>query len=48
MWEHKLRVGAVDETLTFNDQPDQAHPFGFRSDIEGYVASPTMRRSRPD
>ena len=33
IWEHKLRVGGVDETLTFNDQPDPAHPFGFRSDI---------------
>jgi vitamin B12 transporter len=33
MWEHKLRVGGVDETLTFSDQPDPAHPFGFRSDI---------------
>jgi vitamin B12 transporter len=33
MWEHKLRVSAVDETLTFDDQADPAHPFGFRSDI---------------
>jgi vitamin B12 transporter len=33
MWEHRLRVSAVDETLTFKDQPDPAHPFGFRSDI---------------
>ena len=33
MWEHKLRVSAVDETLTFKDEADPAHPFGFRSDI---------------
>lgn len=33
MWEHKLRVSAVDETLTFEDEADPAHPFGFRSDI---------------
>jgi vitamin B12 transporter len=33
MWEHNLRLGFVDETLTFNDQPDPGHPFGLRSDI---------------
>jgi vitamin B12 transporter len=33
MWEHKLRVSAVDETLAFEDEADPAHPFGFRSDI---------------
>jgi len=33
MWEHKLRVSAVDETLTFKDEADPAHPFGFTSDI---------------
>jgi vitamin B12 transporter len=33
IWEHKLRVSGVDETLVFEDQADPAHPFGFRSDI---------------
>jgi vitamin B12 transporter len=33
MWEHRLRLSALDETLTFQDRPDPAHPFGFRSDI---------------
>ena len=33
IWEHRLRVGVVDETLEFKDQPDPAHPFGFDSDI---------------
>ncbi|MGH7359982.1 MAG: TonB-dependent receptor, partial [Candidatus Rokuibacteriota bacterium] len=29
IWEHRLRVGVVDETLEFKDQADPAHPFGF-------------------
>lgn len=33
MWEQKLRVSAVDETLAFEDAADPAHPFGSRSDI---------------
>ena len=33
IWEHRLRVGIVDETLEFRDQPDPAHPFAFDSDI---------------
>jgi vitamin B12 transporter len=33
IWEHRLRVSTVDETLNFKDQPDPAHPFGFTSDI---------------
>jgi vitamin B12 transporter len=33
IWEHRLRVGIVDETLEFRDQADPAHPFGFDSDI---------------
>ena len=33
IWEHRLRVGVVDETLEFRDQADPAHPFGFDSDI---------------
>jgi vitamin B12 transporter len=33
MWEHKVRVSAVDETLTLTDEADSAHPFGFTSDI---------------
>ncbi len=33
IWEHTLRVSGVDETLVFKDEPDPAHPFGFRSDI---------------
>jgi vitamin B12 transporter len=33
MWEHKVRVSAVDETLTFKDEADPAHPFGSTSDI---------------
>jgi vitamin B12 transporter len=33
MWEHRLRVSGVDEALTFTDEPDPGHPFGFRSDI---------------
>ncbi len=33
IWEHKLRLSAVDETLNFKDDPDPAHPFGFTSDI---------------
>jgi vitamin B12 transporter len=33
MWEQKLRVSAVDETLTLRDAADPAHPFGFPSDI---------------
>jgi vitamin B12 transporter len=32
-WEHRLRVAAVDETLTFRDRPDPGHPFGTSSDI---------------
>jgi vitamin B12 transporter len=33
IWEHRLRVSGVDETLTLRDQPDPAHPFAFDSDI---------------
>ena len=33
IWEHSLRVSGVDETLSFRDQPDPAHPFAFTSDI---------------
>jgi vitamin B12 transporter len=33
IWEQRLRVSTVDETLDFKDQPDPAHPFGFTSDI---------------
>jgi vitamin B12 transporter len=33
IWEHRLRVSGVDETLNFKDRPDPAHPFGFTSDI---------------
>jgi vitamin B12 transporter len=33
MWEHRLRVSGVDETLEFRDQPDPEHPFAFPSDI---------------
>ena len=34
IWEHKLRVAAVDETLKLRDEPDPAHPFRpFPSDI---------------
>ena len=33
MWEHKVRVSGVDETLKFTDEADTAHPFGFTSDI---------------
>ena len=33
IWEHKARVSAVDQTLTFTDRPDPVHPFGFTSDI---------------
>src|SRR5262245_17426308 len=33
IWEHRLRVSGVDETLTLRDQPDPEHPFAFDSDI---------------
>jgi vitamin B12 transporter len=33
MWEHKLRVSGVDETLELRDEPDPEHPFAFPSDI---------------
>ena len=33
MWEHRLRVSGVDETLEFRDKPDPEHPFAFPSDI---------------
>jgi vitamin B12 transporter len=33
MWEHRLRVSGVDETLDLKDQPDPVHPFAFPSDI---------------
>ena len=33
MWEHRVRVSGVDETLEFRDKPDPAHPFAFPSDI---------------
>jgi vitamin B12 transporter len=33
IWEHRLRVSGVDETLTLKDQPEPAHPFAFDSDI---------------
>jgi vitamin B12 transporter len=32
-WEHRLRVGVVDETLEFRDKPDPGHELGFDSDI---------------
>ncbi len=33
IWESKLRLSGVDETLVFKDEADPVHPFGFRSDI---------------
>jgi vitamin B12 transporter len=33
MWEHRLRVSGVDETLELRDKADPAHPFAFPSDI---------------
>ena len=33
IWEHRLRVSGVDETLELRDEPDPEHPFAFPSDI---------------